>query len=72
MDQLNSNVGYILCILCCIAKVFPLQAMKAQRDVDARVHIYTATALGRVLGWLVLRLAAFTPWESPDTHFIGG
>ena len=27
-------------------KVSPLQAMKAHRDVDARVHIFTAMALG--------------------------
>ena len=27
-------------------KVFPLQAMKAHGDVDARVHIFTAKALG--------------------------
>ena len=40
-------------------KVSPFQAMKALGDVDARVHIYTATAIGR--GWLVLRSAVFTP-----------
>ena len=28
-------------------KVSPFQAMKALGDVDARVHIYTATAIGR-------------------------
>ena len=28
-------------------KVSSLQAMKALGDVDARIHIYTATALGR-------------------------
>ena len=27
-------------------KVSPLQAMKAHGDVNARVHIFTATALG--------------------------
>ena len=29
-----------------VVKVSPLQAMKAHGDLDARVHIYTATALG--------------------------
>ena len=28
-------------------KIYPLQAMKAQGDVDARVNIHTVTALGR-------------------------
>ena len=28
-------------------KVFPLQGMKAHGDVDLRVHIYTATEIGR-------------------------
>ena len=38
-------------------KISPLQAMKVTGDVDARVHIYTATAVGRGkvsgprLGW---------------------
>ena len=40
-------------------------------DVDARVHIFTATVLGRG-GRLVLRSAAFTPGKAPGTHFIGG
>ena len=31
-------------------KVSPLQDMKAHGDVDARVHIYTVTALVR--GWV--------------------
>ena len=30
-----------------LKKVSPLQAMEAHGDVDARVHIFTATALGR-------------------------
>ena len=42
--------------------------MKAHGDVDARVHIYTATALGRGR-WLVLRSAAFTPGESARYSF---
>ena len=55
--------------LCKKVKVSQLQAMKAHGYVDARVHIFIATALG----WLVLRSAAFTPEESPPgTHFIGG
>ena len=29
------------------SEVSPLQAMKSHVDVDARVHIYTATAQGR-------------------------
>ena len=38
-------------------------------DVDARVHIFTSTALERGRGWLVLRSAAFTPEESPRYSF---
>ena len=38
--------------------------MKAHGDVDARVHMYTATALG--IGRATnLRSDAFTPWKSP-------
>ena len=33
-------------------------------DMDARVHIYTATALEDI-GWLFLRLAVVTLGESP-------
>ena len=49
-------------------KVSPLQAMKAHGDVDARVHIYTATPLGRgrvaspMLGHLY-------PWRKPQYSF---
>ena len=47
-------------------KVSPLQAMKAHGDVDARVHIFTATALGRG------RVASPTPGRLyPGTHFMG-
>ena len=38
------------------------------RDVDARVHIFTATAQEE-LGWLVLRSADFTPREIPQYSF---
>ena len=47
-----------------------LQVMNAQGDVDARVNIFTATALGTgkvtspMLGHLY-------PRESPGTHFAG-
>ena len=34
------------------------------KDVDARVHIYAVTALGRV-GWLAQRSYAFTLWKAP-------
>ena len=40
-------------------------------DVDARVHIFTATELGEV-GWLVLRSTAFTPGEIPRFSFYRG
>ena len=48
-------------------KVSPLQTMK---DEDARVHIFSATALGRgrVVSTTLYRLY---PWESPSTHFTG-
>ena len=36
--------------------------------VDARVHIYTATALEEV-GWLVVCLTTFTPGESMQYSF---
>ena len=49
-------------------KISPLQAMKAHEDVDARVHIFTATALG----WLVLRSAGLTPGEIPRYSFYRG
>ena len=53
-------------------KVSPLQGLKAHGDVDARVHIYTATALGR--GRVASStLGRFYPGESPPgTHFTGG
>ena len=40
-------------------------------DVDARVHIYTAMALGseREREWLVLHLAAFNPRETLQYSF---
>ena len=54
-----------------LIKVSPLQAMKAHGDVDARVHIFTAKALGR--GRVASpRLGHLYPGEIPGTHFIGG
>ena len=45
--------------------------MKATGDVDARVHIFTATALGR--GRVASpTLGPLYPRESSGTHFIGG
>ena len=46
--------------------------MKAHGDVDARVHIYTATALER--GWVASpTLGRIYPrGKAPGTHFIGG
>ena len=51
--------------------VSPLQAMKAHGDVDARVHIFTAMALGRgrVASPMLGRLY---PGKAPGTHFVGG
>ena len=37
---------HVVSITISIDKVSPLQAMKAHGDVDVRVHIFTATALG--------------------------
>ena len=49
-------------------KVSPLQALKAHGDVDARVHIFTATALGR--GRVASpTLGCLYPRESPQYSF---
>ena len=47
-------------------KVSPLQAIEAHGDVNARIHTYTATALGR---GKILRSAAFIPGEIPSHSF---
>ena len=44
--------------------------MKAHGDVDARVHIYTATAQGSGRK-LVLRSAAFASGKTHGIHFKG-
>ena len=47
-------------------KIFPLQAC-GYKDPHLYIH-----GIQDDVGWLVLSSTAFTPGESPGTHFIGG
>ena len=46
-QEVFANEHIYIYIYIYIVKVSPLQAMEAHGDVDARVHIFTAMALGR-------------------------
>ena len=62
-----SNIVIIIIIIIIIIKVklFPLHAMNAHEDVNARIRIFASTALGRGKG-ASPRLGRFYPRGKPS------